>query len=234
MSRSMILPGAIFTLAGGIALFFAIYFAYEQWSFASSAVETEGLVIGQIEFAGEDEEPMYAPMVEWRDSQGTARRFQGQIGSQNPRYPVGDRVEISYDPAQPDDARLSYFWPSWMKAILSAILALAFVLGGAWLLQVYRNEGRRIARLQETGVPVNARLLYALPIRRGRMQEPLWRLVCTAKDPVTGGKRNFRTPPLAIHPSTVENAVFRVLVDPENGRNYHIDLANLLAEEPVA
>ncbi len=225
MQKRMILPGALFTQAGAAALALGLWLGAEQWQFARSAVATQGTVVGHTEFEGKDGEPNFAPLVEWRDGQGRMRRFRGQIGGPNPAYRLGQSIEMAYLPGNPSDARLTAFWPAWMKPIIAVLIGIAFLAAGLWLLRVFRTERRRIAFLMQNGKPIEARFLYALPVS-SRRQGPhdCWRIVCTGADPQTGAKRNFRSGPVTIHPAGLENASFRVLIDPADPRNYLVEL----------
>lgn len=228
MPKVTVLFGAIFALAGAAALAGGLWLAHDQWRFSGSAIETQGTVVGQVELEGEDGEPVFAPLVEWRDDTGTRRRFQGQLAQAHPAHALGETLAMAYDPRNPDDARLTAFWPAWMGAIIATVLGAAFLAAGIWFLDVYRRERRRIAHLETSGIPVDARFLYAYPTYSSSREERVfWRIVCTAPDPKTGGKRNFRTPPTSRDPSEFEDATFRVLIDPVDPRSYFIDMASL-------
>ena len=228
MPRVTVLIGAIFALAGAAALTGGLWLAHDQWRFSRSAIQTWGTVVGQVELESDDDEPVFAPLVEWRDEAGIQRRFRGQLGQNDPAYELGETVAMAYDPRNPDDARLTAFWPSWMRAIIATVLGAAFLPVGIWFLDVYRRERRRIAHLQSSGIPVEARFLYAYPANSSSARERVfWRIVCTAPDPQTGRKRNFRMPPTSRHPSEFEDATFRVLIDPVDPRSYFVDMAAL-------
>ena len=226
MPRVTVLIGAIFALAGAAALTGGLWLAHDQWRFSGSAIEALGTVVGQVELESDDGEPVFAPLVEWRDDAGTKRQFQGQLGQAEPAYALGENVAMAYDPRNPDDARLTAFWPAWMRAIIATVLGVAFLAAGIWFLDVYRRERRRIAHLKSSGIPVEARFLYAYPAD-GPGERRFWRIVCTAPDPQTGGKRNFKTLPTSRDPSEFEEAVFRVLIDPVDPRSYSVDMAAL-------
>ena len=226
MPRVTVLIGAIFALAGAAALTGGLWLAHDQWRFSGSAIETRGTVVRQVELESEDGEPVFAPLVEWRDDAGIERRFRGQLGQANPAYELGETVAMAYDPHNPDDARLTAFWPAWMRAIVATVLGVAFLAAGIWFLDVDRRERRRIAHLETNGIPVEARFLYACPARSSSSRERVfWRIVCTAPDPLTGHKRNFKMPPTSRHPSEFEEATFRVLIDPADPRSYFVDMA---------
>ena len=228
MPRVTVLIGAIFALAGAAALTGGFWLAHDQWRFSRSAIETWGTVVGQVELESDDDEPVFAPLVEWRDEAGTQRRFRGRLGQNDPAYELGETVAMAYDPRDPNDARLTAFWPAWMRAIIATVLGVAFLAVGIWFLEVYRRERRRIAHLESNGIPVEARFLYAYPSNSGsRRERVFWRIVCTAPDPKTGGKRNFKTPPTSRHPSEFEEATFRVLIDPVDPRSYFVDIPAL-------
>ena len=231
MSRFVFRAGSVFAVAGALALALGLYILRDQLLFDREAIQTYGKVVGYVEREG-DKGPVLAPQIAWTDANGVTHRFAAQIASRTPIYTIGQSVEISYRPAEPGKARLASFWPRWSGSLIAITLGLAFLATGYMLMWIYRSHRRRIAHLLQNGVPIEARFLYALVDRSIRSAgEHPWRIVCTAPDPATGGKRNFKSEPVWTHPSTLEQARFRVLLDPANSRLYHVDLSQLIPAE---
>ena len=144
-------------------------------------------------------------------------------------YEIGEEVAVAYRRGEPGKARLTSFWASWGGPMIAAGLGLVFFAAGSGLMWLYLNDRRRIADLLARGQAIEARFLYAMTDSSIRVAgtHP-WRIVCTAPDPATGGKRNFKSEPVWTHPSELQNATFRVLLDPANPRRYHVDLGDLV------
>lgn len=230
MPRFVFMAGLIFAAAGALALALGLYLTRDQVRFSRDAVQTTGTVTG-FEERRDDEGTVFAPEVEWRDAKGTSHHFTAHIASGSKMYEVGESVPVAYRPAQPGKARLASFWANWGGPMIATGLGLAFLFAGSFIMWIYISHKRRIADLMERGQPIEARFLYALTDSSIRVNgaHP-WRIVCTAPDPQSGGKRNFKSEPVWTHPGELEQATFRVLLDPKNPRRYHVDLSGLIPE----
>ena len=230
MPRFVFMAGFIFAAAGALALALGVYLIRDQVLFSSGALQTTGTVTGFAVRRGEDG-TVFAPEVEWRDPKGTSHHFTAHIASRSKMYDVGESVPVSYRPAQPGKARLTSFWASWGGPMIATGLGIAFLVAGSFVMWIYISDKRRIADLMERGHPIEARFLYALTDSSIKVAgDHPWRVVCTAPDPETGGKRNFKSEPVWTHPADLEQATFRVLLDPKNPRRYHVDLSGLVPE----
>ncbi|MBX7494406.1 DUF3592 domain-containing protein [Qipengyuania sp. 6B39] len=231
MSKFVFRAGLFFAVAGALALALGLFILRDQLLFGREAIHTYGKVVGYVEREG-DKGPVLTPQIAWKDANGVTHRFTAQIASRTPIYAVGQPVEIAYRTAEPGKARLTSFWPRWSGSFITMTLGLTFLATGCMLMWIYRSHRRRIAHFLQNGVPIEARFLYALTDRSIRSGgEHPWRIVCTAPDPATGGKRNFKSEPVWTHPSTLEQARFRVLLDPANSRLYQVDLSQLIPAE---
>lgn len=66
------------------------------------------------------DDTVFAPVVEFTTPDGTIQRVEG-VASSPPRYAVGDRVDVLYDPARPGDARVDSFWGLWLGVVLTVV-----------------------------------------------------------------------------------------------------------------
>ncbi len=66
-----------------------------------------------------------------RDGKKESFRFKDWTGAASPAYPVGERVPVLYDPANPSDAVIVTFLNLYFGAIVCGVFAVAF--GGAAL-----------------------------------------------------------------------------------------------------
>jgi hypothetical protein len=108
---------------GGIALFRLHRQRRAQWT------ATTGRVIQMIRGSQSSNRPSRAvrPVVEFTVSTKHATtkqkfRFEGAVASWPPRYKVGDRAKVLYDPQNPQEATLDDGDSSWIApAVLSGI-----------------------------------------------------------------------------------------------------------------
>lgn len=93
----------------------------QQWVVAT------GKVVG----SEEDEGAQY-PCIEFRDRAGQRVRFRSDSGRGVSPYRMGTEVEVLYDPQHPDNAEVRSFSALWFPAILTAILAIGFIVVPWW------------------------------------------------------------------------------------------------------
>ena len=80
------------------------------------------------------------PLIGYTTTDGRARRFQSHVASQPPKYAVGDKVPLIYDPAKPSRAKIDSFSDLWLVTgllggfgllcFLATLYALYFKLRG--------------------------------------------------------------------------------------------------------
>ena len=71
-----------------------------------------------------------APTVVFTTTEGKEIEFTSKVGYDGvPRLKIGDPIEVLYDPARPENARVRFFWLFFlMVALCSVIVGLCFVL----------------------------------------------------------------------------------------------------------
>lgn len=101
-------------VASGFAVATALLF-WGTWHFGREAlhlravgVRTTGTVLAAD--AG--------PLIEYTTAEGRTRRFQSHIASQPPKYAVGDKVPLIYDPDKPSRAKIASFSDQWLLTAL--------------------------------------------------------------------------------------------------------------------
>jgi hypothetical protein len=58
------------------------------------------------------------PLIEYTTNEGRTRRFQSHVASNPPKYAVGDRVPIIYNPVKPSRAKINSFSGLWFVTSL--------------------------------------------------------------------------------------------------------------------
>ena len=76
----------------------------------------------------------YHPVVQFTTARGQVVRFQSDDGDTKPAYEVEDLVQVLYDPANPQDARLDTLWSRWGQPVLLLGLG-SFGLAVCWLVR---------------------------------------------------------------------------------------------------
>lgn len=95
-------------LVGGV-----IAFVYTK-RFVSGAERATGTVIDLSSRTDSDGDVTYHPVVRFTTAEGRTVQFVSSSGSSPASESEGDRVEVLYDPDDPEDAKLSGFFDLWL------------------------------------------------------------------------------------------------------------------------
>jgi hypothetical protein len=133
---------------GCLALFFnlflagfclwGIYAAYISWQLETKGETTTGIVI-RLEESNDSDGGccVYSPVVEFQAT-GKSYTFESDNASYPPQYKVSQRVNVRYDPANPNTAQIDSFFERWLflmliiPAMIFAALILNFFMIRAW------------------------------------------------------------------------------------------------------
>jgi len=122
--------GMALTLMGLFALLAGVFYGYESLMLVQNGSRTNGRVVGFHErMSDEDQQLRYAPVIEYAVD-GKSYRFAGANYANSPAYNIGETLDLYYDPAKPDQARLDRFGSLWgLPAGLSIAGLIVFVIG---------------------------------------------------------------------------------------------------------
>lgn len=119
-----VIAGAVVLLVWGASL------AGRQWRRTRDWQAAEGVVVDDGVHALTPGNPYHFPVVEFMAADGRRHRFESATGRYVHPVPVGTRVDVIYDPAQPANALIDRFADRWFAAAGIAGLGLmALVLG---------------------------------------------------------------------------------------------------------
>lgn len=126
----------------GVAVLMGIITAVAVASSARSMAReasAPGRVVELLAVNGSDGGVFYAPLVDFAGPDGERYLAQAGGASRPPAYKVGQPVEVRYDPADPQSARLTSFWGNvgqYTVALITGVLMIAFcgaALLAAWI-----------------------------------------------------------------------------------------------------
>lgn len=112
-------------------------------AFLADAGRVEGVVVGL-----DEDDDVYRAEVAY-DVEGRTFELTDRMATNPPRYDVGERVTVLYDPADPGDARLDARFGYWLETIFG-VVALALAVAGVAVLAVGLRARTR-ARLATGG-----------------------------------------------------------------------------------
>jgi hypothetical protein len=117
-AAGVVLALAVALLAAGAATL------VHTMRFVQGAERTTGTVIDLSEDFSSDDGTVHT-VVRFTSAEGRTVEFRSSTGSSSPPD-VGDRVDVLYDPDDPQDAELSGFFDLWLWAIALGGLGIAF------------------------------------------------------------------------------------------------------------
>lgn len=234
--KVMRLVGAIFAGVGTIFLIAAAVIHLKTARFLDDAEAVTGQVIELVpswsrsDSGRRSSSPTYAARVAFVDAGGQPREFVESSSSNPPRHAVGDRVAIRYDRAAPSNAVIDDFWGRHGLVVIMGPMGLIFAIVGGVLFGISVRNRRRSARLRQVGRPIEAEFLHVILDEsvsyNGRHP---FRVVAQANAPDTGLLRRFESEALSVDPTArLEGGKVRVLIDPDGGDDYLIDLTSIV------
>lgn len=117
--------GLLFLLATAI-LFIRVLALLAQGNHA------EGTVIRLVE---DQEDHMFAPVVEFTTSNGKTAEFTHPI-YENPPYKIGQRVKVLYNRNNPGVAKIRTFSSMYLLPLILGVIGAGFVAAGIFLFQL--------------------------------------------------------------------------------------------------
>lgn len=112
------------------------YMLYVSYQLQANGRVTEGIVVS-LDESNSDNGKTYSPIIEF-ETGGGVYSFKGNISSNPPKYEVGERVEVRYDPADPQTAQIENGFEKWLTPLILipstviTALILNFFLIRAW------------------------------------------------------------------------------------------------------
>jgi hypothetical protein len=218
----------------GVGLLVGGVFAYRSTrAFLSSAVPAEGTIVAYAESRSSEGDLAYYPIISFAPKDGPKVEFQSETGGSR-RGPLGERVEILYDPRNPHRAEIRSFLALWFVPLLLLALGLGFAGIGAALLVAFarqvgsrggaeakrlRAEGRRLmATFQDVIVDGSSEINGRNP----------YRIVTQWHDSVSNEVHVFESEPLCFNPRDhIPSTEISVYVDPLDMTRYHMDTSFL-------
>ena len=116
-----------FLAVGIVALVIGMVTLVRTVQFVQRAEHAPGTVIDLSRETDSEGEVTFYPVVRFTTAEGKEIEFKSSSGSSPPSQSEGDRVDVLYDPDDPNDARLSGIFDLWLFPIVSFALGAAFL-----------------------------------------------------------------------------------------------------------
>ena len=240
MSKRLFLwVGGSLAAVGLIFTAIAAWMAIDDRVFHANAVEATGTVVDLERRQGTarmsdsgarqaNRSFVYAPVVEWRDDEGTRHFFTAATASQPPAYERGEAVRLFYPPGRPSEARIDSFTERHALVLGFGGLGSVLAVCGLMLIAIDPRRRKVIAELKRTGLPLEAEFIECYRDRRIALngRNP-WRVAAQAVHPLTGKVHRFDSEPVWVDlRATLEGKTVKVLYDPENVKRHYVDLSD--------
>jgi hypothetical protein len=114
---SNLLVGVIFGLVGGLLVVIGLFILIHTRMFISRAQEVKGTVIRMVYTHSSEGGGGYSPVYQFRTVTGETVVVQDGLSSNPPMFKEGQIIDVLYDPANPQKARIKkwlslYFLPT--------------------------------------------------------------------------------------------------------------------------
>ncbi|HEX9060963.1 MAG TPA: DUF3592 domain-containing protein [Clostridia bacterium] len=115
--------GSIFILTGSVLII-------NQILFLNKACSAEGTVIDMkmSKGKGHDKDTTFAPVVQFKLTEGENITFTSSVGSSPPQFKIGDSVKVLYNPDNPGNAEINSFLSLWFLQIIFLFIGMVFFI----------------------------------------------------------------------------------------------------------
>lgn len=218
--RSLRVVGLVFAALSVVILIVAmVLFNIRLGPISAASGRAEGEVIGM---AGHGRGR--APIVEFTPATGHAVRFEGSFSSKPPRYRIGERVQVVYDPASPAHAFIDTFLEKWFLPFLLAMIGIPYLLVAGLILILAARGGERERRLRETGERIPGTVVALERARAGKRRANRLAVEPTGRAPEGSPHRFYSNPVIVTDPQGLVGRPVTVVIDRDDPKRYVVDL----------
>lgn len=218
----------VFSLVG-IGMLVGACFLYKSTSaFVAEATRAEGTVVELIR-SESSSSATYKPVVNFVSQKGEKIEFVSSVSSNPPSYSKGQKVEILYLPAEPQNAEINGLFSIWGSSIILGGMSGVFFLIGAGIILVSMLNEQREEYLKEQGVRIETELqsveLHKAFSVNGRYP---FRVVTQWQNPSTSKVHVFHSDDLWYDPTNyIKSKRITVFIEKNNPKKYFVDLSFL-------
>jgi hypothetical protein len=224
----------IFTYVfGGIGLLLLAisgFLVYNHQRFMGSALKGHGEVI-RLEYhrSSNGSGGTYYPVVRYTTQDGKEIEFTSSSGSNPASYEEGEKVNVMYNPKNPQEVSLPDFFSQWGAALIVGFIGAVFGSVGFGFGFYELKRKKDIQWLNMFGTPVQAdykgvKLNTSLTVN-GRNP---YRIHCQWIDNKTNTLYVFESDDIWFDPSGyIPSDKLKVLIDTQNPKRYYLDISFL-------
>jgi len=197
-TKFFIIFGSVFFLVGlGISI--GAFFSFSSTkAFIASADRAQGKVVSLERRVSTDSDggqsTSYYPVVEYQLSTGKKIVFTSSSGSSPASFRVGEKVEVLYDPQDPNQAKINAFFSKWGATLILSFMGAIFSLVGGIILFFGAREHRGRKWAKKYGREVKAKVTYVGFDRSYAVNgKNPWMVKCEWRDGLTNQLYTFQS-----------------------------------------
>ncbi len=185
--------------------------------------------VAQVVRQVSDGDDLYSPELRFPTPDGGAVSFVAGTAANPPAYALGEKVTVLYDPAKPEQAVIDSFMARWFMPLLFAGFGLIWLVIGVAPLILRGLRRRKLVRLLARGRPIITAYHGVEENTHITVQGRHPYIVLTEwRNPVSKELVLFRSHQVWEDPAEkARNRMITVVVDPDNFREYVMDLSFL-------
>lgn len=136
MIKACRIIGVLIILFSFLPLGPGVYFYNKTCNFLKTAVKTQGIVSEIEERKDSEGNITYCPVISYIDNNGREYKKYG-FGSFPPKYEIGDKVTIFYDPQKPQKAKFDSLISLWLGPVIGGVLGIIPLIIGLFFVFVF-------------------------------------------------------------------------------------------------
>ncbi|QQR69684.1 MAG: DUF3592 domain-containing protein [Alphaproteobacteria bacterium] len=142
--------GLMAVLFGAVFVGLALWQGQETQDFLAVSVRVPGKVI-QMEASHGSDSTTYRPIFEYTTKDGQTLTHRSEMSSNPPTYHRGEEVEVLYDPAYPEKAKINGFFSLWGLPVILGAFGCVPLLIGLFMGMAHAARQQLRARLERFG-----------------------------------------------------------------------------------
>lgn len=143
----------IWTIIAGLLILMSVYIFKNNIDFTQKAQISQGKVI-MVAVDKSGKSATYKPVVEFYDHKDNRIELVSLEGSNPPKYTVGDKVEILFNPEDPIDAKINSFSSIWGGVLIMAIIGIVFFVIGCISISKEKKKRAIVNFLKSNGTSI--------------------------------------------------------------------------------
>lgn len=218
----------IWTIIAVLLILLSVYIFKNNIDFTQKAQISQGKVI-MVTIDKSGKSATYKPVIEFYDHKGIRIEFASFEGSNPPKYTVGDKVEVLFNPENPIDAKINSFFSIWGGVLIMSIVGIVFFVIGCISISKEKKKRAIVNFLKSKGTSIETHFQNVVVNDSCSLNgKHPYQIVSQWLNPATSQIHIFTSDNIWFDPSSyLKNNKIKVIIDSKNAQNYIVDLSFL-------